>query len=46
MSAGGSQKLNLEEVGDVTVATFTDKKMMDEHNVQIVGNQLFALIDE
>ncbi len=43
MSVGDSQKLNLEEVGDVTVATFTDKKMMDEHNIQI---KLFALVDE
>lgn len=42
----GTRRLDLEEVGDVTVAKFTDKKILDEGNIQIIGNQLFALIEE
>ncbi len=42
----GTRRLELEEVGDVTVAKFTDKKILDEGNIQIIGNQLFALIEE
>jgi anti-sigma B factor antagonist len=33
-------------VGDVTIARFTDKKILDETNIQIIGNQLFSLVDE
>jgi len=42
----GTRRLDLEEVGDVTVARFIDKKILDEGNIQIIGNQLFALIEE
>lgn len=42
----GTRRLELEEVGDVTVAKFIDKKILDEGNIQIIGNQLFALIEE
>jgi anti-sigma B factor antagonist len=41
-----TQRLDIEEVGDVTIAKFIDKKILDENNIQIIGNQLFALIDE
>ncbi len=46
MSSGGHRRLELEEIGDVTVAKFLDKKILDETNIQIIGNQLFALVDE
>jgi anti-sigma B factor antagonist len=42
----GTRRLDLEEVGDVTVAKFTDKKILDEGNIQIIGSQLFALIEQ
>ena len=42
----GTRRLELEEVGDVTVAKFTDKKILDEGNIQIIANHLFALIEE
>lgn len=45
MSAG-QRRLDIEEVGDITVATFTDKKILDEGNIQIIGNQLFSLVEE
>ena len=41
-----TQRLDIEEVGDVTIAKFIDKKILDENNIQIIGSQLFALVDE
>ena len=46
MASGDSRRIDIEEVGDVTVARFIDKKILDETNIQIIGNQLFALVDE
>ena len=40
------RRLDIEEVGDVTIVRFVDKKILDETNIQIIGNQLFALVDE
>ena len=33
-------------MGDITIAKFIDKKILDENNIQVIGNQLFGLIDE
>ncbi len=41
-----TQRLDIEDVGDVSIAKFIDKKILDENNIQIIGNQLFALVDE
>lgn len=46
MSTGTTRRFEIDEVGDVTVAKFTDKKILDEGNIQIIGNQLFALIED
>ena len=46
MSNGAQRRIDIEEVGDVTVARFVDKKILDETNIQIIGNQLFGLVDE
>lgn len=43
--ATGHRRLDIEEIGDVTVAKFIDKKILDEGNIQIIGNQLFGLVD-
>lgn len=40
------RRLEVEQVGDVTVVTFTDRKILDEQNIQAIGEQLFALVDE
>ncbi|CAN5416957.1 STAS domain-containing protein [soil metagenome] len=40
------RRLEVEEIGDVTVVSFTDKKILDEQNIQVIGEQLFSLIDE
>ena len=42
----GQRRLDIEEIGGVTVAKFVDKKILDETNIQNIGNQLFALVDE
>ena len=42
----GQRRLDIEEIGGVTVARFVDKKILDETNIQNIGNQLFALVDE
>ena len=36
---------NLQEVEE-GVVNFTDKKILDEQNIQIIGEQLFSLVDE
>jgi len=41
-----NRRLDLDEKDDITIARFTDKKILDESNIQIIGNQLFALVDE
>lgn len=45
MSAG-QRRIDIDEVGDVTVAKFVDKKILDENNIQLIGNQLFGLVEE
>ena len=43
----GNRRLDIEETDNgVTVARFTDKKILDESNIQIIGNQMFSLIDD
>jgi anti-sigma B factor antagonist len=39
------RRLELEEVAGVTVVNFIDKKILDEQNIQIIGEQLFDLVD-
>ena len=40
------RRIDVEEVGDVTIATFVDKKILDENNIQQIGSQLFALVEQ
>ena len=44
--AASQRRLDIEEVGDVTIARFVDKKILDENNIQVIGNQLYGLIEE
>ena len=39
------RRLDIEEINDVTIARFIDKKILDEGNIKIIGNQLFGMID-
>jgi len=40
------RRLEVEDIGDVTVVNFTDRKILDEQNIQMIGEQLFSLVDE
>jgi anti-sigma B factor antagonist len=40
------RRLEVEDIGDVTVVNFTDRKILDEQNIQVIGDQLFSLVDE
>ena len=40
------RRLTLSEVGDVTVVRFVDRKILDELNIQEMGQELFQLVEE
>ena len=40
------RRLDLEDIDDITVVRFIDKKILDETNIQLIGNQLFGLVEE
>src|SRR5260370_3300332 len=40
------RRLEVEDIGDVTGVNFTDRKILDEQNIQVIGEQLFSLVDE
>ena len=44
--AASHRRLDLEDVGEVTVARFIDKKILDETNIQVIGNLMFALVED
>jgi anti-sigma B factor antagonist len=44
MSKG--QRLKVEQVGDVAVVNFLDKRILDEPTIQVIAEQLFALVDD
>jgi anti-sigma B factor antagonist len=40
------KRLKVTEIGDVTVVQFVDRKILDEANIQELGQELFELIEE
>src|SRR5437868_10822518 len=46
MSSPRRRRLEVEDIGDVTVVNFTDRKILDEQNIQVIGEQLYSLVDE
>lgn len=40
------RRLQLTEVGDVSVVRFVDRKILDEANIQELGQELFQLIED
>jgi anti-sigma B factor antagonist len=40
------RRLEVEHIGDVTVVNFVDRKILDEQNIQIIGEQLLSLVKE
>jgi anti-sigma B factor antagonist len=39
-------RLQTETIGDVLVVNFVDRKILDEQNIQVIGEQLFGLVDQ
>ena len=40
------RQLVVSDMGDVTVVNFTEKKILDEPNIQAIGEQLFSLVED
>lgn len=40
------RRLEVEDIGDIAVVNFVDKKILDEQNIQAIGEDLFRLVDE
>lgn len=40
------RRLEVENIGDVAVVNFVDKRILDEQNIQAIGEQLFGLVEE
>jgi anti-sigma B factor antagonist len=40
------RRLELDYFSDIAIVHFVDRKLLDEQNLQIIGEQLFSLIDE
>ncbi|MBX3411284.1 MAG: STAS domain-containing protein [Pirellulales bacterium] len=43
---GVHRRLELSDVGDVTVVRFVDRKILDEANIQELGLELFRLVED
>lgn len=46
MAQARRRRIEIEEVGDVSVVEFIDKRILDEQNIQLIGEQLFELVDD
>jgi anti-anti-sigma factor len=42
----GYRRLDLSEVGEVSVVRFRDRKIIDDINIQELGQELFSLIEQ
>ncbi len=42
----GHRRLEVSRVGDVTVVRFVDRRILDEANIQEIGQELSRLVDE
>lgn len=40
------QRLEVNEIGNVTVVRFNDRKILDAANIQDMGGELFKLVEE
>lgn len=40
------RKIDIEEVSGVTIARFLEKKILDEANIDALGREMFALVEE
>ena len=42
----GHKRIEVDQVDDATVVRFVDRKILDETNIQEIGQELFNLVDE
>ncbi len=42
----GNRRIQLNEVGEVSVVRFVDRKILDEANIQELGTELFRLVEQ
>ncbi|MBI1813128.1 STAS domain-containing protein [Candidatus Peregrinibacteria bacterium] len=40
------RRLEVDDIGDVTIVSFTDRDILDEHNIQVIGDQLYGPVEE
>jgi len=40
------RRLEVEDYNDVTIVKFTDRRILDEQNIQAIGEQLFSLVED
>lgn len=40
------ERLKVEQVGDVSVVHFLDKRILDEPTIQAIAEQLFSLVEQ
>ena len=40
------QRLELKDIGDVKVARFTDRHLLDQKTLEALGEELFSLVDQ
>jgi anti-sigma B factor antagonist len=40
------RRVEVESIGDVTIASFIDRKILVEENIRTVGEQLLSLVNE
>ena len=38
--------MEVEDNGEITIVNFIDRKILDEQNIQKIGEDLFSLVDE
>ena len=46
MSQAKKRRIEVEDVEGVAVIEFVDKRILDEQNIQLIGDQLFELVDD
>ena len=46
MSEARRRRIQVEQIADVTVVHFVDRKILDETNIQQIGDELFRLIEQ
>jgi anti-sigma B factor antagonist len=44
--ASAPTRIDIQQADGITVATFKDRRLLDEVTIDLVGNELYALVDD